>query len=53
MRILNLQYNAIDPPNALIPITISGTKDKIAEFTGKYNIGKTEEQQIGDASNNK
>lgn len=52
MRILKLQYNAIEPPNALIPITISGTKNAIAEFTGKYNIGITEEQQIGDASNN-
>jgi hypothetical protein len=52
MRILKLQYNTIEPPNALIPITFSGTKSEVTEFVGRYNIKIVEEQQIGDISKN-
>jgi hypothetical protein len=51
MNILKLQYDAIEPPNALIPIIVSGTNNEITEFTDKYNIDIVEEKQVGDASN--
>lgn len=49
--ILKAQYNAIEPPNALIPIIFSGTKNEITEFTDKYDIKVVEEQQVGDMNN--
>ena len=52
ISILKAQYNAIEPPNALIPIIFSGTKNEITEFTDKYDIKIVEEQQVGDMSNN-
>ena len=51
MSILKAQYNAIEPPNALIPIIFSGTKNEIPEFTDKYDIKVVEEQQVGDMNN--
>lgn len=52
MRILELQYQAIEPPNAPIPITFSGTQDEVAEFIDQYKIDGIEKQQVGDISNN-
>ena len=52
MRTLNLQYNAIEPPNALIPITFSGTKSEINELADNYNVEIVGEQQVGDINNN-
>ena len=52
ISILKAQYNAIEPPNALIPVIFSGTKNEITEFTDKYDIKIVEEQQVGDMSNN-
>ncbi len=52
IRILNLQYNAIEPPNALIPITFSGTKSEFTELADKYNIEIVGKQQVGDMYNN-
>lgn len=51
MKILELQYHAVEPANAIIPITFSGTKDEIAEFTDQYKIDIIEKQQVGDISN--
>lgn len=52
IAILKFQYEAIEPPNALIPISFSGTEDGIKEFSSKYNIEITENNQIGDKLNN-
>jgi|GEM_PF-4865603 hypothetical protein len=35
---LQLQVDAIEPTNALIPISYSGTEDSIREFSSKYDI---------------
>lgn len=51
MNILKLQYDAIEPPNAPVPIIFSGTHNEITEFTDKYNIDIVEEKQVGDMSN--
>ena len=51
MNILKLQYDAIEPPNASIPIIVSGTNNEITEFIEKYNIDIVEEEQVGDMSN--
>jgi hypothetical protein len=51
MSILKAQYNAIEPPNAFIPIIFRGTKNEITEFTDKYDIKVVEEQQVGDMNN--
>ena len=47
MRALQLQLGAIEPPNAAIPISLSGTKDGIMEFSSKYDINITKNNQIG------
>jgi hypothetical protein len=52
IAILKFQYEAIEPPNALIPISFSGTEGGIKEFSSKYNIEITENNQIGDKLNN-
>jgi hypothetical protein len=52
MRILNLQYRAIEPSNALIPITFSGTKSEIIGLADEYNIEVVGKQQVGDIYNN-
>jgi hypothetical protein len=51
IAILKLQYEAIEPPNALIPISFSGTEDGIRKFSSKYNIEIMENNQIGDKLN--
>ena len=43
VRALQLQLNAIEPPNAAIPISFSGTKDGVMEFSSKYDINITQE----------
>ena len=47
VRALQLQLGAIEPPNAAIPISFSGTKDGIMEFSSKYDINITKNNQIG------
>jgi hypothetical protein len=47
IRALQLQLDAIEPPNAAIPISFSGTKDGIIEFSSKYDIDMTKNNQIG------
>lgn len=52
MKILKLQYHAIEPPNAPIPITFSGSQEEITDFIDQYEIDRVEKQQVGDISNN-
>jgi len=47
IRVLQLQLDAIEPPNAAIPISFSGTKEGVIEFRSKYDINITENNQIG------
>ena len=47
IRVLQLQLEAIEPSNAVIPISLSGTKDGVIEFTSKYDINITKNNQIG------
>lgn len=44
---MQLQLDAIEPPSATIPISFSGTKDGIIEFSSRYDIGITKNNQIG------
>ena len=47
VRTLQLQLNAIEPHNAAIPISFSGTNDGVIEFSSKYDINITANNQIG------
>lgn len=47
LRTLQLQLNAIETPNAAIPVSFSGTKDGVTEFSSRYDINITENNQIG------
>ena len=47
LRVLAHEYNAIEEPNAIIPILYTGTKDKVQDFISKYNITVTDDQEIG------
>jgi hypothetical protein len=47
VRVLQLQLDTIEPPNTAIPISFSGTKDGIIEFSSRYGINITENNQIG------
>ena len=47
IRALQLQLDAIEPPTAAIPISFSGTKDGIVEFSSKYDIDMNKNNQIG------
>jgi hypothetical protein len=47
VRILQLQLNAIEPHNAALPISFSGTKDGVIEFSSKYDINITANNRIG------
>ena len=47
LRTLQLQLNAIEIPNAAIPVSFSGTKDGVTEFSSRYDINITENNQIG------
>lgn len=44
---MQLQLDAIEPPSATIPISFSGTKDGIIEFSSRYDIDITKNNQIG------
>lgn len=44
---LQLQLDAIESPSATIPISFSGTKDGIIEFSSRYDIDITKNNQIG------
>ena len=47
LRVLAHEYNAIEKPNAIIPILYTGTKDQVQDFISKYNIIVTDNQEIG------
>ena len=47
VRIFQLQLDAIEPPSAAIPISFSGTKNGVKEFSSRYDINITENNQIG------
>ena len=42
-----LQLDAIEPPSAAIPISFSGTKNGVKEFSSRYDINIMENNQIG------
>lgn len=46
-RVLVHKYNAIEEPNAIIPIVYTGTKDQVQDFISKYNVKVTDNQEIG------
>jgi len=47
IRVLKLQLDAIEPSNAPIPISYSGTKGAVKEFSSKYGIDIIDNKQIG------
>jgi hypothetical protein len=47
IRVLQLQLDAIEPSNAMIPISYSGTEDAVREFSSKYDINIIDNKQIG------
>jgi hypothetical protein len=47
VRIFQLQLDAIESPSAAIPISYSGTKNGEKEFSSRYDINITENNQIG------
>ena len=47
LRVLAHEYNAIEKPNAIIPMVYTGTKDQVQDFISKYNIIVTDNQEIG------
>ena len=47
LRVLAHEYNAIEEPNAIIPMLYTGTKDQVQDFISKYNIIVTDNQEIG------
>lgn len=51
MLIFRLQANAIESPNAIIPVIFSGTGEEVDDFVNRYNIKTITLQRIG-ANNN-
>ena len=51
MLIFRLQANAIESPNAIIPVIFSGTGDEVDDFVYRYDIKTITSQRIG-ANNN-
>ena len=47
IRVLQLQLDAIEPSNAVIPISYSGTEDAIKEFSSKSDVNIIDNKQIG------
>jgi hypothetical protein len=47
IRVLQLQLDAIEPSNALIPISYSGTESAVMEFSAKYDVKIIDNKQIG------
>jgi hypothetical protein len=47
IRVLQLQLDAIEPSNALIPISYSGTESAVMEFSAKYDVEIIDNKQIG------
>ena len=47
LRVLVHEYNAIEEPNAIIPIVYTGTKGQVHDFISKYNAKVTDIQEIG------
>jgi hypothetical protein len=47
IRVLQLQLDATEPSNALIPISFSGTGGAVREFNSKYDVDITDNKQIG------
>jgi hypothetical protein len=51
LLMLRLQTNAIEPPNAIIPVIFSGTGAEVKDFANKYDMKTITSQKIG-ANNN-
>jgi hypothetical protein len=51
LLMLRLQTNAIESPNAIIPVIFSGTGAEVKDFADKYDINTISSQKIG-ANNN-
>ena len=47
LRVLAHEYNAIEEPDAIIPIVYTGTKGQVQDFISKYNVKVTDIQEIG------
>lgn len=47
IRVLQLQLDAIEPYNAMIPISYSGTEGAVKEFSSKYDVDIIDSKQIG------
>ena len=47
LRVLAHVYNAIEEPNAIIPIVYTGTKGQVQDFISMYNAKVTNIQEIG------
>src|SRR5919107_1884005 len=47
LRVLTHEYNAIEEPNAIIPIVYTGSRDQVQDFISKYNARVTDNQEIG------
>jgi hypothetical protein len=51
LLMLRLQTNAVESPNAIIPVIFSGTGAEVKDFANKYDIKTITSQKIG-ANNN-
>ena len=47
LRVLAHEYNAIEEPDAIIPIVYTGTKGQVQDFILEYNVKVTDIQEIG------
>lgn len=47
LRVLAHEYNAIEEPDAIIPIVYTGTTDQVQDFILEYNVKVTDIQEIG------
>jgi hypothetical protein len=47
IRVLQLQLDAVEPSNALIPISYTGTEDAVKKFSSKYGVDIIDNMQIG------
>ena len=47
LRVLAHEYNAVEEPDAIIPIVYTGTKGQVQDFISKYNVKVTDIQEIG------
>jgi hypothetical protein len=51
LLVLKLQINAIESPNAIVPIIFSATKEEIGNLISEYNIMIDDSQRLEDGNN--